>query len=68
MIVVSENLTIEYKSDDLREESIEQMKEEGYDLEKMYNSIDVYGRTHLYADFKQSRKGYAGLSIYKNAQ
>lgn len=67
MIVVSENLTIEYKSDDMREESIEQMKDEGYELVKKYNTVDVYARNHLYADFKQIRKGYAGVSIYQNA-
>jgi hypothetical protein len=66
MIVVSENLTIEYKSDDMREESIEQMKDEGYALIKKYNTIDVHARSHLFAEFKNSRKGYVGLSVYQN--
>ena len=68
MIIISESLTIEYKDEDFREESIVQMVSEGYELTKKYNTIDAYARNHIYAEFKNSRKGYVGLSIYQKVQ
>jgi hypothetical protein len=63
MIIVSENLVIEYKDTDTREENINQMVSEGFELIKKYFIMDDFNRKHIFAEFKNSRKGYVGLEM-----
>lgn len=66
MVVVSESLIIEYKDTNTREENIDQMVREGYELVKKYFVMDDFNRKHIFAEFKNTRKGYVGLSIYQD--
>lgn len=65
MIITNENLKVEYENEESRELHIEIMKEKGYTVEKIYSSVDMSARNHIWADYSKKQKGYLGESIYK---
>lgn len=68
MIKVSEVIKLEYSSKEESKEHAFLMIEKGFDLISHYSSIDFYGREHYYAEFKKTRKGYAGISVERNGK
>lgn len=67
MIVVKQLITIEYETEDKRKKHIEEMKEEGFTIERIWSSIDTNARNHIWAEYLMRQKGYLGKSIYEQS-